>query len=425
MTKEKTKGSLSNIRWVQLALLAGGAGCISFLPYLRTSFYGPMMEAMSLTNTQIGLISSMYGILTIICYFPGGWLADRFSPRKMLTISFILTGLGGLWYAQFPSFNQLMILHVFFGITTTLTFWATMIKAARQCGPADAQGKIYGLLEGIRRLLSTVVGLGTVYLFASFASEVAGLKAVIYTYSILLLIVGLLTWFLFTDDMGESETDKPQISGLDGLKKACRIPAVWLIGVIIFCAYASYSLADYLTPYFTNVCGVSAALGAVLATIRTYAIGPFGSILGGFAGDKFTPSKTMLFGFVITCACNIVYIFVPGTPTLLIYVISNMLIMMTAHFAIRGLYYALLEEGGVPVYITGTATGIIATIGYMPDAFIWTLAGWILDTNPGLAGYNIIFGMAAGFAGLGFVFAFIFNSLAHKKIQQKQGESPL
>ncbi len=410
----------SSIRWLQLAILAGGAGAIYFLPYLRSSFYDSMIKSLGLTNTQLGVIQSMYGVFTILCYFPGGWLADRFSPRKMLTFSFISTGIGGLWYAQFPSYPQLIILHIFFGITTTLTFWAAMIKAARQCASPDSQGKVFGLLEGIRRVLSTVIGLGTVALFAKFANEAMGLRAVIYTYSAVLLLAGTLTWLFFEDEREISKDKHNQVSGLKSFIMAFKIPAVWLIGAIIFCAYCSYSLADYLTPYFTNICGVSAAIGAALATVRTYAIGPVGAIAGGTLGDKFSSSGVMIFGFLITILCNVLYLVVPGTPQLLLYVITNMLVMMTAHFALRGLYYALLEEGKVPMVITGTATGIIATVGYMPDAFIWTIAGKILDKNPGLAGFNTIFmiAIAAGVAGL--IFTLIFRQLAVKQKDRLQ-----
>ncbi len=131
------------IKVFQLFILAGGAGAIYFLPYMRTSYYDVMIEGLQLTNTQLGQISSMYGLFTILCYFPGGWLADRVSTRGMLGFSFVATGLGGFYYATLPGYNMLLVLHVFFGITTTLTFWAALIKAARLCGPKEVQGRVY------------------------------------------------------------------------------------------------------------------------------------------------------------------------------------------------------------------------------------------------------------------------------------------
>lgn len=64
------------IKILQLFILSGGAGTIYFLPYMRSSYYDVMIEGLKLTNTQLGQISSMYGIFTILCYLPGGWLPD-------------------------------------------------------------------------------------------------------------------------------------------------------------------------------------------------------------------------------------------------------------------------------------------------------------------------------------------------------------
>lgn len=88
---------------------------------------------------------------------------------------------------------------------------------------------------------------------------------------------------------------------------------------------------------------------------------------------------------------------------------------MTAYFALPGIYYALFEEGHLPLTASGIATGIVATIGYAPDAFIWTVAGNVLDKNPGQAGYNIIFMMAVGSCVAGLICALLFRQVVLKK----------
>ncbi len=64
---------------------------------------------------------STCGIAAMVCYFPGGWLADRLSVRKMLTFSFMATSLGGLYFSTFPSYLGAIGLHIYWGITTILT----------------------------------------------------------------------------------------------------------------------------------------------------------------------------------------------------------------------------------------------------------------------------------------------------------------
>jgi predicted MFS family arabinose efflux permease len=407
------------IKIFQLIILAGGAGAIYFLPYMRTSYYDVMIQSLKLNNTQLGQISSMYGLFTMICYFPGGWLADRVSTRNMLSFSFTATGLGGFYYATMPGYTELLMLHVFFGITTTLTFWAALIKAARLCGPKEVQGRVYGLLEGVRRLLSTAIGFGGVWALSLAVGDVAGFQNALYFYSVVLILFGILAWFFLPKGHSGSKADEK--INFSALTIAAKSPTVWFLGFIIFFSYTSYSLADYLTPYSTNICGLSVAAGATFSMVRTYAIGPFGAFFGGAAADKFTTSNTMIGAFLVAIICNLAYIFFPGSPALLTFVVTNMVVMMTAHFALRGIYYALFEEGALPVTATGIATGIVATVGYAPDAFIWTIAGNILDKDPGQGGYNVIFWMAVGSSIAGLVCTVLFRQLVIKKRERKQG----
>ena len=91
-----------------------------------------MRDVLHLDNTQVGFLNSMFGLLALICYFPGGWLADRFSARKLLVVSLLATGLGGLYLATVPSYAELLALHAFWGVASILTFWAALIKATRE-----------------------------------------------------------------------------------------------------------------------------------------------------------------------------------------------------------------------------------------------------------------------------------------------------
>ena len=74
------------------------AGEIIFgLPFGTSRYFRPtLLDVFGFTNTQLGDLFAVYGILAMIAYFPGGALADRFSARTLLTVSLIATGFGGL-----------------------------------------------------------------------------------------------------------------------------------------------------------------------------------------------------------------------------------------------------------------------------------------------------------------------------------------
>ena len=74
-------------------------------------------------------------------------------------------------------------------------------------------------------------------------------------------------------------------------------------------------------------------------------------------------------------------------------------------FALRGVYFALLEESAVPVRFTGAAVGLVSLVGYTPDIFFGAIAGRLLDAAPGAAGHQHYFILLAVIASIGLLAA--------------------
>jgi hypothetical protein len=81
--------------------------------------------------------------------------------------------------------------------------------------------------------------------------------------------------------------------------------------------------------------------------------------------------------------------------------IANVAVASIAVFGIRGIYYALLEETGVPFEMTGVATGVICMVGLSPDIFMPLVGGMLIDAHPGPLGYRYFFLIVAGLCLVG------------------------
>ena len=66
----------------------------------------------------------------------------------------------------------------------------------------------------------------------------------------------------------------------------------------------------------------------------------------------------------------------------------------------------------------GTAVGVVSVIGFLSDAFLFTIWGKIMDAVPGAAGYKIMFGSLIGFCVVGLVLTVILS----KRIKMLQGK---
>jgi MFS family permease len=398
--------------YTTLIVLFMGGGCIYILPYLSSYLYIPMKDAMHLDNLQIGLIGSAMGFTSMVFYWPGGWMADRFSPRKLIAFSLVINGLLGFWLATIPSFKLLLVIYFLMGMFLTLTYWSALIKMVRLLAPSAQQGRYFGILEGGRNLTAVVVVAAGLYLFDWLGSNDNGLRWAIILFSAVLLALGVLSWVCLPETTATSATaadETGKMPLLEAIGRVVRIPAVWLAMLIIWCAYVTSVGVSYLTPYATDVYKQSVVFGGMLYTI-VQSTGMLASPIAGFFADRWTTSRTIIWLMLGLVLCWLLFVIVPGGPQLFLLLLINSIAIGCVLYALRGIYYALLEEGAIPMALTGMATGLISMVAYTPDVFVPALAGHLLDryAADGL-GYRYLFLVMAIFSAAGVGLTLLFR----------------
>ena len=416
------RDKLRNFRsFTALSILFMGCGCIYILPYLSAYFYIPMKDAMHLDNMQIGLMGSAMGFTAMIFYWPGGWIADRFSPRKLIASSLIAQGLLGLWLATLPSFKVLLTIQLLMGVFLTRTYWSAVIKMVRQLARSDQQGRYFGAFEGGRNVMAVAFLAVGLYLFDWLGGNVNGLRWTIILFSAVLLAIGMLSWVHLPETTATARSaliDESEQSLSVAIARVVRIPAVWFGMFIILCAYVTSAGSTYLTPYATDVYGQSVVFGGVLSLI-VQATGIFAPPSAGVVADRWTTSRTALWLLTALAACLLLFVIVPGGPRRYVLLVVNSTAIGCALYALRGIYYALLEEGAVPLDLTGTATGLISVVAYTPDVFMPLLAGHLLDRyGAGGVGYRYFFLILALFAVCGIGFTLMFRYCVSVKLSE-------
>ena len=396
-----------------LLLLAAGAGIIFQLPYIRETFYVPIQNAMNLTNEQMGLLSSGYAAMATLSYFVGGIIADKFSARKLLTFSFLATGALGLWFSTFPGFQISRIIFILMGISTIITYWSACIKATRMLGTEEEQGRLFGLQEGLRGILNALLVFGMTAAFSAFADEIAGAAAAIRVCAIVVIIIGILNWFVIEDTKSEEQTESLG-SVVKGMFKCLLIPRVWLLVGIIFTAYSVYGLIGYVTTYAQQFYGMTATTAATLGGVR-YLLQGVGGIVGGFLADKLHSRMKVIGGGCIGLAISFgIYIILPGTPGLCGAVIGNFFFGLIFIYAVRSQYFAVHQDADIPLSLSGRVSGISSALGYLPDVFMYTLVGGWMDSY-GRCGYNMTWIYAIVAALLCVLLTFILSKVVKKK----------
>ena len=393
-----------------IATLVIAGEMVFSLPFHVPRFFRPtMLDVFDLTNTQLGDLFAVYGVTAMLSYFPGGPLADRFSARSLLTASLMATAAGGLFMATFPSALPMAVLYGFWGITTIFLFWAALIRATREWGGDTAQGTAFGILDGGRGLVAALFAGATVAVLAWYlpedanlatdAERRAGLRTIILLYSAGTFAAGVLAWLVIPSP-GQVQSTGSRL--LTGVGQVLRQPIIWAQACIIICAYCCYKGLDNYSLYAVQVLGMDEVEGARLASYGAY-VRPVAAVVAGLIADRFDVTRSLGVTFAaLTVAYGVLAIVTPEVAGIAI-IYGNIFVSLFAVFALRGIYFALLEETRTPRHITGAAVGVISFVGYTPEIFFASIAGRILDASPGVAGHLNYFQFLAGIALAGVV----------------------
>ncbi|WP_248799329.1 MFS transporter [Pseudomonas sp. MWU13-2105] len=407
-------------RYFQLMLLVLAAGAIYPILYLRQVYQTTMLEVFHINHSELGYLYSMLGTIFLLSYLPSGWLADRLAPRFLIFFSLVATGLLGIWYSTAPPMTGLMIIFGCWGLTTGLTFWASVLKRVKMIAEASEQGRFFGILDGGRGLVEAMLATVALGLFA-YATETRsesaaeGFKHVVYLYSFTCIAIGCVLVSLKDPKSVaavETREEKASHSLLGDLAFLVKIPELWLVTAIVFCGYhifwATYSFSDYLQGS-----GMTAVMAGTITTIKLW-MRPIGGLGGGYLGDKFSNISVLILALLLATLGILGLIVFPVLGSIGLLVATVIFIgLMT--YAIRGLYWAILDTCKIPLRITGLAIGIVSVVGYLPDTFIPLINGYLTENFPGALGYKLYFGYIAFIGGLGTLAALALRALVNKK----------
>lgn len=409
-------------KWITLLAVALTGGVINKICYLRETYYDPLQQATGATDMQLGMLMSAFGIANFIFYFPGGVLADRFSPKKLVVFSCFTTAIAGFWYATLPSFGVLMVIHVIFAVTTVFTFWAAMVKIVNNLGGAEEQGKLIGSLEASRGLFGTIAAFASVFFFSKAGEGILGLQATVRFYSVVLILAGILAAILIQEpesikikkDGKTQAAKKEKISGKDILE-VVKIPRVWLAGVLVLMSYSALIFHGMVTPYMTAAFGLSGSIVAVLSTVRTYVMMMIGAMVAGILADKMgSVIRFMKYGFIGMAIFAVGYLAIPANRGLVWMMVLNFIFFGMCLYSVKALYFATIDEVLVPKRLAGTASGIISLVGYCPEMFMYVWVGKIVENGVGLSGYHTVFKFMIGFGVVGLLCAILLQYLNKK-----------
>ena len=217
---------------------------------------------------------------------------------------------------------------------------------------------------------------------------------------------GVLVWIL----VPESYAGNKSTSAADAFQRVInliRMPTIWMLAIMIVCAYVGYKITDDFSLYAKEVLGFSEVSAAGIGTAALW-IRAFVAILAGYLADRLNHVKVIIVCYAITIGSGLLIGFgILNQITGLI--LLNLTLTAIGIYGVRALYFAIMEEAKIPLGYTGTAVGIVSFVGFTPDVFMGPWMGHLLDKYPGATGHQYVFLILSLFAFFGLVTSLLFR----------------
>lgn len=411
-------------RWFVVVLCALMAGIMVYVPFLRYSYYDQMCVLFTqykqivpaeTVNTFIGDFGMAFGIVSMLGYPFGGIFADRFNEKWLLIAGGVLMGVCSFWFGTVPGKAAIIIIHLLYGVGTSFLIWSAYLKLTRKMGNAREQGRMFSTSEFVRGVFGMLIGFVGVGLLGravlpsgEISPQQLGIQwrnLMFISGGLFFLFAALVFFFIPSKVIGaeESETQPQEAFSIKNVLRVLKMPGTWLISALVFCCFSFTSAGNgYLGAYTVNILGISETTASTFAIIRNYIIAAVMTFAIGFISDRIG-SKAKTLGIYLTVASVLC--------SALIFTKNSFVLCLAVSFAfaivysgMRGIYFATLNEVGIPLSMTGIATGIISMLCYLPDVYFAKLAGSWLDAY-GNRGYDFIWYWAIGCGILGIIVA--------------------
>ena len=411
-------------RWFVVVLCALMAGIMVYVPFLRYSYYDQMCVLFTqykqivpaeTVNTFIGDFGMAFGIVSMLGYPFGGIFADRFNEKWLLIAGGVLMGVCSFWFGTVPGKAAIIIIHLLYGVGTSFLIWSAYLKLTRKMGNAQEQGRMFSTSEFVRGVFGMLIGFVGVGLLGravlpsgEISPQQLGIQwrnLMFISGGLFFLFAALVFFFIPSKVIGaeESETQPQEAFSIKNVLRVLKMPGTWLISALVFCCFSFTSAGNgYLGAYTVNILGISETTASTFAIIRNYIIAAVMTFAIGFISDRIG-SKAKTLGIYLTVASVLC--------AALIFTKNSFVLCLAVSFAfaiiysgMRGIYFATLNEVGIPLSMTGIATGIISMLCYLPDVYFAKLAGSWLDAY-GNQGYDFIWYCAIGCGILGIIVA--------------------
>lgn len=407
-------------QWRTLITLMIGYALYYFVRKHFSVVMPAMEETLGISKVQLGLFLTLNGIIYGFSRFVNGFLADRFSRKKLMSAGLVLSALTNFAICFSPSMNSFMnvldtdgkatmtlvyiigslwVLNGYFqgmGVPPCISLMAHWIKPSELATKQSIWNASHSIGAG---LISVICGfLLNHYGYSSWqlcfavpaAIALVGAVALFFTLKDTPSSVGLPEIEDLDKEEGTVNADEAPASHPADLtgpafkkfinKLVFANPLIWILAVSNFCIYVvRFTILDWGATFLTQYKGMEISTAGTVVAASELVGGILGMLVAGWFTDKFMKSRAHRTCFICTVGATLSFFLFwkspDGAPWL------SALFICLSSFFIYG-PQALLGTAAsqqATKYACATANGILGIFGYASTAISGVTFGYLAD----------------------------------------------
>jgi MFS family permease len=267
------------------------AMAIAYLDRICISTAAPSIKQdLALTDVQMGFVFSAFTFAYALFEMPGGWLADRFGARAMLTRIVIWWSAMTAATGAATGFGSLLALRGLFGMGEAGVL-PSMARAYGRWLPARERGRAFGLTI----MAAALGGAATQPLVVALLERLSWRQAFPLFGAVGIVWAALWFWWFRDDPREHGAVNAAELALIGGDPESPHPPVPWARllrsrGLMVLCAmyfgaiYGWYFYLTWLPTYLLRARGFDLHAVGWLAALPLLAIAA-GSLAGGAVSD--------------------------------------------------------------------------------------------------------------------------------------------
>ena len=133
--------------------------------------------------------------------------------------------------------------------------------------------------------------------------------------------------------------------------------------IIIISAYVGYKVTDIYSLYASDVMLFNDLEAANIGSLQLY-LRPMVCLVIALIAGKSNHIYLIVFGFITMLIGSIIFALGVVQLNMNFVFYFSLIIVATGTYAVRALYFSIMQEGTIPLVLTGTAVGLISCLLY-------------------------------------------------------------